>query len=458
MKIITQDYVSDKMLNDSIKGFSKKFNLFSILKSCNAYKTKGFSTLAVFLYMLKLAFDNRSMYMSHLTGTYAEKFGKDTVYRLLNNPSINWMKFTVTLATIVSSKSIVPLTSEHRRNVLVIDDTLFERPRAKKVELLSRVYDHVAHKYKKGFRLLTLGWSDGNTFVPVSSRLMSSVNDSNIYTPTQVGLDKRTLAYKRRAESRSKSTEVMINLLIEAKNSGIKAKHVLFDTWFCSPASIIAVKNTGFECIAMAKKSQKVHYHFEGKRQSVKDIYTALKKRRGRSKYLLSVEIMVEKDTDSIPSRLVFVRNRNKSKDWLVLISTDMTLTEDEIIQTYGKRWSIEVFFKICKSYLKLGKECRSISYDALTAHVAIVFTRYILLSLKHRENSDDRSIGELYMMTCDEMQDITYHESLFIIINTLVSVIQHKLSLTAEQLDQIIEVFIELLPPHIKIRLNAQL
>lgn len=89
MKIITQDYVSDKMLDDTIKGFSKKFGLFSILKTCNAYKAKGFSTLSVFLYMLKLAFDNRSMYMSHLTGTYAQEFGKDTVYRLLNNASIN---------------------------------------------------------------------------------------------------------------------------------------------------------------------------------------------------------------------------------------------------------------------------------------------------------------------------------------------------------------------------------
>lgn len=454
MKIITQDYVSDKMLDDTIKGFSKKFGLFSILKTCNAYKTKGFSTLSVFLYMLKLAFDNRSMYMSHLTGTYAEEFGKDTVYRLLNNASINWMKFTMTLATIVTSKSIVPLTSEERGNVLIIDDTLFERPRAKKVELLSRVYDHVTHKYKKGFRLLTLGWSDGNTFVPVAGRLMSSAKDSNVYTFMQEGLDKRTLAYRRRVQSRSKATTVMIDLLAEAKKSGIQAKHVLFDTWFCSPASIIAVKNIGFECIAMAKKSQKMYYSFQGKRQSVKDIYTASKKRRGRSKYLLSAEVMVEKDDNAIPARLVFVRNRNKSKDWLVLISTDMTLTEDEIIQMYGKRWSIEVFFKVCKSYLKLAKECRSISYDALTAHVAIVFTRYMVLSLKHRENSDNRSIGELYMMTCDEMQDITYHEALFIIINTLINVIQDKLSLAAKQLDQLIQIFIESLPIHIKNRL----
>ncbi len=38
-----------------------------------------------------------------------------------------------------------------------------------------------------------------------------------------------------------------------------------------------------------------------------------------------------------------------------------MGLSEEEIIRVYGKRWDIEVFFKICKSCLKLVKECRSI-------------------------------------------------------------------------------------------------
>lgn len=39
----------------------------------------------------------------------------------------------------------------------------------------------------------------------------------------------------------------------------------------------------------------------------------------------------------------------------------------------------IEVFFKVCKGYLNLSKECRSMSYDAMTAHTAVVFTRYMM-------------------------------------------------------------------------------
>ena len=80
----------------------------------------------------------------------------------------------------------------------------------------------------------------------------------------------------------------------------------------------------------------------------------------------------VVKDGKIIPTKVVYVRNRNKRKEYLCIISTDISLNEDEIIRIYGKRWDIEVFFKVCKSYLNLSKECRSISYDAMTAQAAI--------------------------------------------------------------------------------------
>ncbi len=109
---------------------------------------------------------------------------------------------------------------------------------------------------------------------------------------------------------------------------------------------------------------------------SVCDIYKKNSKRRGRSKYLLSVDVNVVKDNNVVPAKIVFVRNRNKRSDYLCILSTDTAITEEEIIRIYGKRWSIEVFFKVCKSYLCLTKECRSISFDAMTAHTSVVFTR----------------------------------------------------------------------------------
>lgn len=91
---------------------------------------------------------------------------------------------------------------------------------------------------------------------------------------------------------------------------------------------------------------------------------------------------MVGKE-EKIPARIVCVRNKKNKKDWISFICTNMELSPEEIIRIYGKRWQIEVFFKTCKSYLNLIGECNSLSYDALTAHVAIVFARYLMIALE---------------------------------------------------------------------------
>ena len=154
------------------------------------------------------------------------------------------------------------------------------------------------------------------------------------------------------------------------------------------PSDIHAIKEIGYDVIAMVKKTPKMFFRYNGEDLPLTTIYSRNRKRRGRSRYLLSVMVDVVKDEKVIPAKVVYVRNKNKRNEYLCLISTDVSLSEDEIIRIYGKRWDIEVFFKVCKSYLNLSKECRSISYDAMTAHTAIVFTRYMMLYLDWKKVS----------------------------------------------------------------------
>lgn len=88
----------------------------------------------------------------------------------------------------------------------------------------------------------------------------------------------------------------------------------------------------------------------------------------------------------STPAKVVYVPTKNKWNEYLCLISIDITLDENEIFGIYEKRWDIKVLFKICKSYLKLNKKWNSLSYDAMIAHVAVFFTRYMMLPLKIRK------------------------------------------------------------------------
>lgn len=450
MKSITQNNENDKKVSSSIIKFFKTYKISSILKASNAYKSKGVSVVELFRYLFALVFANRTMYMNMLTGKHTEKFSKDTVYRFLNSSSINWMRFTTLLSAKITTSTITKLTDENRVNVLIVDDTMFERNSSKKVELLSKVYDHAKKTYKYGFRLLTLGWSDGSTFLPVNGCLLSSENQKSRLNEAK-DLDKRTVGFTRRKLAQTKATTVMLDMIDLAKKAGIPAKHVLFDTWFCSPSSLIAIKKKKLDVVAMAKKTPKMHYLYNEKMQPLTEIYRQNRKRRGRSKYLLSVEVSVVKDEDTIPARIIYVRNKNKKKDYLALITTDMTISEEEAIRIYGKRWDIEVFFKVCKTYLRLSKECNSMSYDAMTAHTAIVFTRYMMLSVENRKESDIRTLGETFYFFSDELSDITWIQAFHKIMQIFMNTLSDKLSLTSEELDKLLDAFISALPKELK-------
>ncbi len=226
----------------------------------------------------------------------------------------------------------------------------------------------------------------------------------------------------------TKGTEAMLHLLKMAKTTCIPAKYVTFDSWFTSPKSLLAVKNLGFDVIGMVKKTPKMYFEYEGQNLSLIDIYKRNKKRRGRSRYLLSVNVTVVKDGESIAAKVVYVRNRNKRKEYLCLITTDTSLNENEIIRLYGKRWDIEVFFKVCKSYLRLSKECNALSSDAMTAHTAVVFTRYMMLSVENREANDERSLGELFVYFSDEMSDITWIQAFQMLLQIISQTCERKL------------------------------
>ena len=150
-------------------------------------------------------------------------------------------------------------------------------------------------------------------------------------------------------------------------------------------------------------------------------------------------------------ARIVCVRNKKNKKEWIAFICTDMNLTPEEIIRIYGKRWQIEVFFKTCKSYLNLIGECHSLSYDALTAHVAIVFARYMMIALEQRKNQDERTLGELFFYFIDELQDITFAESYQILLKAMFECIYAIFQVTDEQMDEFISMFVEKLPVFIQ-------
>jgi hypothetical protein len=445
----------DAQLKSTVDKFFKNNKIGSILKQCNFSKENGIPCIAVFKFIFLLVFTGKNLYRT-LESKCNLPFSKDTVYRFLNSSRFNWRKYLLLLSSSIIKNSLAPLTSDKRVNVLIVDDSMYSRNRSKSVELLAKVFDHVQGKYLKGFRLLTLGWSDGNTFLPVAFSLLSSEKEENRLCGVNSSIDKRTIGYKLRKEAIKKSPAVMLDMIAQALQQGIPASYVLFDSWFTYPQTLIKILELKLHTISMVKSMYRVYYNYNGKYLNLKDLYASLKKKRGKAKILSSVIVGIGSDENGneIKAKIVFVRDTNRSRNWLALISTDITLDDDEIIRIYGKRWDIEVFFKMNKSFLKLGKEFQSRSYDSMVAHTSIVFTRYIMLSIENRNNKDLRTIGGLFYLCCDELQDIQFCEALQLIIDILKNVLREKLTLSKDIIDSIIDSFIESLPCYIKEKL----
>lgn len=405
----------------------------------------------IFQALFALVFSGKSLNRSLDPGGEDPLFAKDSCYRFLNSTSANWRRFLWLVAQRVIA-FLEPMTGDQRVNVLIVDDSLYSRSRSKNVELLARVYDHVSHRFVKGFRMLTLGWSDGNSFVPLAFSLLSSEKAENRLAALRPDLDKRSNGWRRRKEAMQKSTDVLISLLEQVKTFQVPAKHVLFDSWFTFPRTVARVRETGFHVVAMLKDMPNVFYHHDGKDVTLSKLYASLRKRRGKAKILTSALVEIRVDgKEPFQARIVFIRDRNRSRKWLALLSTDLTLPEEEVVRLYGKRWEIEVFFKVAKSHLRLAKEFQGRSYDAQVAHTTIVFARYLLLSVENRCQQDKRTLGGLFYACCDEMADLRFTQALALLLERLAAWLNDMTNASNHQIQRMLNQFIACLPSNIK-------
>ena len=106
----------------------------------------------------------------------------------------------------------------------------------------------------------------------------------------------------------------MLTLVDTALSAGLKADYVLFDSWFSNPAQVTGIHSKGMDVIAIIKKSSRIKHPYCGEQLNSKEIYSRNKKRRGRSKYLLSADVTVGKE-NPIPAKIVCVRNKANRKD-----------------------------------------------------------------------------------------------------------------------------------------------
>lgn len=405
----------ENQLPKELKSAFDELNILKHLRDAGINKNLGFTCAYIFKLIFCLIFEGKNWFRLLQSKKSDSLPEKNAIYRFLNNPRYNWRRFLLSLSAATISK-VSTLTKNDRPRVLIVDDSSYERNRSKKVELLARCFDHASQKmrYYKGFRMLTLGWSDGATFMPIDFSLLSS--QKAVINGINESIDKRTSGYKRRQEALQKAPEQLPGMIKRAFSKGIDASYVLMDSWFTQQPLIGSIVEQGVDVIGMVKDTNQ-RYLVNDNWVGLKQLYRLAKPTAHHKNILRSIHTTMKNGVDV---KIVFIRNRNKKSEWLAILSTDCTLTEQEIIRIYGMRWDIEVFFKATKSLLKLQKEFQGRSYDSLIAHTTIVFTRYILLSWQNRCSTDDRTLGGMFYELCDEVKELDWAVALQQLIELL--------------------------------------
>lgn len=421
--------------------FFKLVHLPGALRQSNAQKHKGVQIPALFQFMILTIFQRFSLHRAEADPS----FSKRTVRNCLNDARINWQRLVLLVAFRLINY-VRQFIDKRRDQALIIDDSLFKREFSKKTELLSKVFDHDKQKYYTGFRALTLGWSDGNTFLPLNFALMTSSKIKNHVGP-QKQCDGRSLAAKRRQQAHRKMNLVALELVDDALKTGIRARYALFDSWFAYPRMFQELLKRGINGIGMIKQTQKAYFRYRGREMSVKALYTKLKKSKWpqHQNYLYSPIVQYDLDGVTMPMKLVFVTKKGAKGRYLVLATTQTNLRPERIIQLYGWRWQIEGYFKIAKQYLRFdATQVRS--YDGLCAHMAMVMLSYDLLALCQREEADERTLGDLFFYYGQSLPDIAVVQALNWLMSQLIGIAEAYQEAQVI-IDQLMDEFMRKLP-----------
>ncbi|MBP9616198.1 MAG: transposase, partial [Aliarcobacter sp.] len=109
--------------------------------------------------------------------------------------------------------------------------------------------------------------------------------------------------------------------------------------------------------------------------------------------------------------KIVFIRTK---ENLIPIFSTNIHLSDLEIINTYKKRWNIEQGYKDLREYFQFGKEENRI-YEALIARITLSFLAYNLTSYINRINNEPQTLGNLFKDLECQLETLAISMELFL-------------------------------------------
>lgn len=127
----------------------------------------------------------------------------------------NWERLQLETASNVIG-DIESQTDKKHKCALIFDDSLYARTGGKGTDLCGKVFDHNDHKMRLGYRMMTGGWTNGESFIPFSQTLLTTRDEKLMVSPDETP-DRRTICGRRRAAAKEKGTDTIA--MIGRKNT-----------------------------------------------------------------------------------------------------------------------------------------------------------------------------------------------------------------------------------------------
>jgi len=238
-------------------------------------------------------------------------------------------------------KPLVRESEDKDSGVLIIDDTIEEKPYTDESELICWHYDHSKGRNVKGINLLSTLYQVGEVSIPVALELVKK---------TEWVFNEKKDRWQRKSP-RTKN-ELYRQMLKACQKNRIEFRYVLNDVWYASSENMRCVKEElKKEFIMPLKANRKVALSLEEKKRGEYEQVGSLELEPGtvREVYVEQVEFPL------LLVKQVF-KNEDGSEGVLYLVSSDVTLDYERLTTIYQRRWKVEEYHKSLKSNAALAK------------------------------------------------------------------------------------------------------
>ena len=249
---------------------------------------------------------------------------------------------------------------EQEDEVLIVDDTIENKPHTTESELICWHHDHQSNRSVKGINIINYVYSIRDVSLPVGFDV--------IRKPIKF-CEVKSKKEKRRATVTK--NELTRNQLKICQRNQLKYRYVLTDSWFSSKENMSFIRHDLNKHFVMAIKSNRTVAISE------KD------KAQGRFTRIDSLSWSSQKlvrgwlkglDFPVLLHRQVFT-NKDGSTGTLYLVESDFNCNVSRLEAIYKRRWKVEVFHKTLKSNTGLANSqnfrlCNGTNYTHFTTTV----------------------------------------------------------------------------------------